>query len=55
MTLINQMAANEEFIGFYLLRELELKQTNATSAKDYFDIVLGDASGAGEVLGCKTQ
>lgn len=45
MTLIKQLTNQEEFTGFYLLKELELKQTNATPAKDYFDIVLCDSSG----------
>lgn len=45
MTLINQLIPNEEFVGFYLLRELDIKKTNNTPAKDYFDIVLCDSSG----------
>ncbi|BBH22266.1 hypothetical protein Back11_36110 [Paenibacillus baekrokdamisoli] len=45
MTLIKQMKSTDEFIGFYLLKELEVKQTNNTPAKDYFDIVLCDSSG----------
>ena len=45
MTLINQLINQDEFTGFYLLRELEVKQTNNTPAKDYMDIVLGDSSG----------
>lgn len=45
MTLIKDMNAQEQFVGFYLLRELDVRQTNATPPKDYFDIVLGDASG----------
>lgn len=45
MTLINQLIPNEEFVGFYLLRELDIKKTNSTPAKDYFDIVLCDSSG----------
>lgn len=45
MTLIKQLTTHEEFTGFYLLKELEIRQTNATPAKDYFDIVLCDASG----------
>ncbi|HIW32888.1 MAG TPA: HD domain-containing protein [Candidatus Paenibacillus intestinavium] len=45
MTLINQLTPNEEFVGFYLLRELDIKKTNNTPAKDYFDIVLCDSSG----------
>ncbi|WP_322906678.1 3'-5' exoribonuclease YhaM family protein [Paenibacillus sp. SGZ-1009] len=43
--LINQLKVGEDFIGFYLLKMLETKQTNTTPAKDYFDIILMDASG----------
>ncbi|MZQ84898.1 HD domain-containing protein [Paenibacillus sp. 5J-6] len=45
MTLIKQLQAPEEFVGFYLIKELEVKQTNTTPAKDFMDIVLCDASG----------
>ncbi|WP_058302037.1 3'-5' exoribonuclease YhaM family protein [Gorillibacterium timonense] len=45
MTLIKDLSANDEFVGYYLLKELELKQTNTSPAKDYFDLVLCDASG----------
>ncbi|UQZ35380.1 phosphohydrolase [Paenibacillus sp. PK3_47] len=45
MTLIKQLSPQDEFTGFYLLRELAVKQTNGTPPKDYFDIVLGDSSG----------
>lgn len=41
MTQIKQLAPQDEFVGFYLLRELAIKQTNGTPPKDYFDIVLG--------------
>ncbi|MDD9266085.1 3'-5' exoribonuclease YhaM family protein [Paenibacillus sp. GCM10023248] len=45
MTLIKHMQAPDEFLGFYLIKELEIKQTNTTPAKDFMDIVLCDASG----------
>lgn len=45
MTQINKLAPQEDFVGYYLLRELAIKQTNGTPPKDYFDIVLGDSSG----------
>ncbi|OBR63964.1 phosphohydrolase [Paenibacillus oryzae] len=45
MTLIKDLSTNDEFVGFYLLKELELKQTNTSPAKDYFDLVLCDSSG----------
>lgn len=45
MTLINQLNSQDEFVGFYLLKEVEIKQTNNTPPKDYLDIVLSDGSG----------
>ncbi|CAH8769570.1 3'-5' exoribonuclease YhaM family protein [Paenibacillus dendritiformis] len=45
MTLIKQLTNQDEFIGFYLLKELEVKQTNGNPPKDYLDIVLCDATG----------
>ncbi|AKG33800.1 3'-5' exoribonuclease YhaM family protein [Paenibacillus durus] len=45
MKQINQLAPQDEFIGFYLIRELTVKQTNGNPPKDYFDIVLSDSSG----------
>ncbi|NOU93318.1 HD domain-containing protein [Paenibacillus sp. LMG 31456] len=45
MSIIRSLNHQDEFVGFYLLKELEVKQTNGTPAKDYFDIVLCDSSG----------
>lgn len=45
MTLIRQLENQAEFVGFYLLKQLEVKQTNSTPPKDYLDMVLCDASG----------
>ncbi|WP_410767708.1 3'-5' exoribonuclease YhaM family protein [Fontibacillus sp. BL9] len=45
MTLIRQLGNQDEFVGFYLLKEVEVKQTNSTPPKDYLDIVLSDATG----------
>ncbi|MFD0715391.1 3'-5' exoribonuclease YhaM family protein [Paenibacillus sp. GCM10027626] len=45
MTLLNKLTAGDEFVGFYLLKELEVKQTNGNPPKDYFDIMLSDSSG----------
>ncbi|EFM10116.1 metal dependent phosphohydrolase [Paenibacillus curdlanolyticus YK9] len=45
MTQINQLVSQDEFTGFYLLKELDIRQTNATPPKDYFDIVLCDSTG----------
>ncbi|CAM3670083.1 MULTISPECIES: 3'-5' exoribonuclease YhaM family protein [Paenibacillus] len=42
---INQLSVQDEFVGFYLLKELNLRQTNGTPPKDYFDIILSDSSG----------
>lgn len=41
--LIKDFNDGDEFIGFFLIREIEAKQTNST--KDYLDIVLADSSG----------
>lgn len=45
MTLIRQLGNQDEFVGFYLLKSLEIKQTNSTPPKDYLDMMLCDASG----------
>lgn len=45
MTLIKQLVNQDDFTGYYLLKELDVKQTNGTTPKDYFDIVLCDSSG----------
>ncbi|MFF2480661.1 3'-5' exoribonuclease YhaM family protein [Paenibacillus sp. NPDC058071] len=45
MTLIKQLTNQDDFTGYYLLKELEVKLTNGTTPRDYFDIVLCDASG----------
>lgn len=45
MTLMKQLASQDEFTGFYLIKELEIKQTNSTPPKDYLDMVLCDSSG----------
>ncbi|MNW37962.1 3'-5' exoribonuclease [Fontibacillus panacisegetis] len=45
MTLIKQLANQDEFVGFYLLKELVVRQTNSTPPKDYLDIMLCDSSG----------
>lgn len=42
---INKLNIQDEFIGFYLLKELNVRQTSSTPPKDYFDIVLSDSSG----------
>jgi len=45
MTQIKQLVSSDEFTGFYLLKELDIRQTNATPPKDYFDLVLCDSTG----------
>ncbi|WP_281887444.1 3'-5' exoribonuclease YhaM family protein [Paenibacillus sp. YYML68] len=45
MSEIKSLSPQDEFTGYYLLKELEVKQTNGTPPKDYFDLVIGDATG----------
>lgn len=45
MTLIKAFSEGDEITGFYLLKSADVKQTNATPPKNYFDIVLADTSG----------
>lgn len=45
MTQISKLAVNEVFVGFYLLKQVEIKKTNTTPAKDYLDMILSDATG----------
>lgn len=41
---IKQFIDGEDFIGFYILKEVDVKQTNSAVPKDYLDIVLADSS-----------
>ncbi|OZB90548.1 3'-5' exoribonuclease YhaM family protein [Paenibacillus sp. XY044] len=45
MTLIQSFTEGQEITGFYLLKSLQVKQTNATPPKDYLDMILSDTSG----------
>ncbi|QJC52817.1 HD domain-containing protein [Paenibacillus albicereus] len=45
MTLISTLTDKQEVTGFFLVKELDVKQTNATPPKDYWDLVLADSSG----------
>ncbi|MGU3470197.1 3'-5' exoribonuclease YhaM family protein [Paenibacillus sp. D51F] len=45
MTLISSLNDKDEFTGFYLVKELDVKLTNSTPPKDYWDLVLSDSSG----------
>ncbi|MBP1988875.1 3'-5' exoribonuclease YhaM family protein [Paenibacillus eucommiae] len=45
MTLIKTFSAGDEIVGFYLLKSADVKQTNTTPPKDYFDFVFMDQSG----------
>ncbi len=42
--LIKQFIDGEDFTGFYLLKEVDVKQTNGATPKEYLDIVLSDSS-----------
>ncbi|QCT01587.1 metal dependent phosphohydrolase [Paenibacillus algicola] len=44
--LIKELREGDEFVGYYLIREIEAKQTNSSVPKDYLDLVLGDSSGS---------
>ncbi|WP_138495990.1 3'-5' exoribonuclease YhaM family protein [Paenibacillus pinistramenti] len=43
--LIKDLKDGDEFVGYYLIKELEAKQTNSSIPKDFLDIVLADSSG----------
>ncbi|MFC0215220.1 hypothetical protein ACFFK0_22775 [Paenibacillus chartarius] len=43
--LIKDFIDGDEFVGYYLIKEIEVKQTNSSIPKDYLDIVLADSSG----------
>lgn len=43
--LIKGFKDGDEFVGFYLIKEIEAKQTNSSVKKDYLDLVLADSSG----------
>ncbi len=45
-SLIRNLRDGEEFVGFYLIKEVEAKQTSSSIPKDYLDLVLADSSGA---------
>ncbi|MEC0241323.1 HD domain-containing protein [Paenibacillus dokdonensis] len=45
MTLIQSFTEGQEVTGYYLLKSVNVKQTNSTPPKDYFDIILSDTSG----------
>ncbi|CAG7651717.1 3'-5' exoribonuclease YhaM family protein [Paenibacillus allorhizosphaerae] len=45
MTLIRTFTEGDEITGFYLLKKADLKQTNASPPKEYFDFVIADTSG----------
>jgi 3'-5' exoribonuclease len=44
-TLIKELKDGDEFVGFYLIKEIEARQTNGTVPKDYLDLVFADSSG----------
>ncbi|SDD97312.1 3'-5' exoribonuclease [Paenibacillus sp. UNCCL117] len=45
MTAIKSFADGDEVTGFFLLKLAEVKQTNATPPKPYFDLILADSTG----------
>jgi 3'-5' exoribonuclease len=45
MSQIKSFSEGDEITGFYLLKTADVKQTNATPPKDYFDFVFTDQSG----------
>lgn len=46
MTKVRDIRDGEEFVGFYLIKESEVKQTNTTPPKDFMNLVLSDSTGA---------
>lgn len=45
-SLIKNLRDGEEFVGYYLIKEIEVKQTSSSLPKDYLDLLLADSSGA---------
>jgi 3'-5' exoribonuclease len=45
MTVIKAFSEGDEITRFYLLKSADVKQTNATPPKDYFDMTIADTSG----------
>ncbi|REE55435.1 3'-5' exoribonuclease [Paenibacillus taihuensis] len=46
MTNVRDLRDGEEFVGFYLIKESEVKQTNTTPPKDFMNLTLSDSTGA---------
>ncbi|AZN43671.1 3'-5' exoribonuclease YhaM family protein [Paenibacillus albus] len=45
MTNVRDMRDGEDFVGFYLIKESEVKQTNTTPPKDFMNLMLSDSTG----------
>ncbi|TVY07561.1 3'-5' exoribonuclease YhaM family protein [Paenibacillus cremeus] len=45
MSLIKSFTEGQEITDFFLLKAADIKQTNANPPKEYFDVILADASG----------
>ena len=45
MTRIIELSDGDDFVGFYLIKESEVKQTNTTPPKEFMNLTLSDASG----------
>lgn len=43
--LIKEFCDGDDFVGYYLIKEIEAKQTSSSTPKDYLDLVLADSSG----------
>jgi len=43
--LIKEFCDGDDFVGYFLIKEIETKQTSSSIPKDYFDLVLADSSG----------
>ena len=41
----NRVDDGDDFVGFYLIKESEVKQTNTTPPKEFMNLTLSDASG----------
>lgn len=44
-TEIKHMKDGDEFVGYYLIKEVEAKLTNTANPKDFLDLVLADSTG----------
>ncbi|NBD28182.1 3'-5' exoribonuclease YhaM family protein [Paenibacillus glycinis] len=45
MTRIIELSDGDDFVGYYLIKESEVKQTNTTPPKEFMNLTLSDSSG----------